>query len=263
MRELFKAGYMEDWTLNQTLSGVPQGGIVSPLLSNILLDKLDKYVETTLIPKYTKGTIKERNPEYSRLMGKSQHQRQKGNTEQAESLRTQAQKLPTRNLNDPPFRRLRIYLQEELRLELSQAKTLITHARTETARFLGYEITTLQNDNKRTIRNTKGMGTWTKCRSVNSRIGWQVPKDVIEEKCHRYMKGQEALHRTELLYESDYTIITTYQLEYRGIANYYRLAYNMHTLKQLKRTMEISLTKTLATKFKVSVSKIYEKYGAG
>src|SRR2546428_3547762 len=46
MRELFDAGYMEEWTFNQTLSGVPQGGIVSSILSNILLAKLDKYVET-------------------------------------------------------------------------------------------------------------------------------------------------------------------------------------------------------------------------
>src|SRR5205823_176992 len=56
IRELLDAGYMEDWTFHQTLSGVPQGGIVSPILSNILLDKLDKYVETVLIPMYTKGT---------------------------------------------------------------------------------------------------------------------------------------------------------------------------------------------------------------
>src|SRR2546421_12504748 len=34
--------------------------------------------------------------------------------------------------------RLRTFLQEELKLELSEAKTLITHAKTETARFLNY-----------------------------------------------------------------------------------------------------------------------------
>ena len=55
MRKLLDAGYLEDWTFNQTLSGVPQGSIVSPVLTNILLDKLDKFVETVLIPRYTKG----------------------------------------------------------------------------------------------------------------------------------------------------------------------------------------------------------------
>ena len=75
------------------------------------------------------------------------------------------------------------------------------------------------------------------------------------------MRNGKAVHRVELTPESDFSIVAKYQLEYRGIANYYRLAYNMHTLKKLKWVMETSLTKTLAHKFKVSVSKIYEKYG--
>src|SRR6202007_2609584 len=56
-------------------------------------------------------------------------------------------------------------------------------------------------------------------------------------------------------------IVTLYQLEFRGIANYYRLAYNMHTLRKLKQVMEISLAKTLASKFRMSVRKVYKKYG--
>jgi len=63
MRGLLDAGYMEEWTFNQTLSGVPQGGVVSPILSNILLDTLDKFVETILIPKYTKGAKKKQKTE--------------------------------------------------------------------------------------------------------------------------------------------------------------------------------------------------------
>lgn len=152
---------------------------------------------------------------------------------------------------------LRKFLQEELKLELSEAKTLITHARSEAARFLGYEVVILQDDHKRyTFQRGKDR------RSINGRVGLQIPKDILEAKCQRYRKGQKAIHRVEMEYESDFTIITTYQLEFRGIANYYRLAYNMHTLKKLKWVMETSLTKTLAHKFKVSVSKVYEKYGA-
>ena len=288
MRELFDAGYMEDWTFNETLSGVPQGGIVSPILSNILLNKLDKYVETVLIPKYTKGVKRKVNLEYARLMVSSRHYRQHGNAEKAEDLRKQAQKLPTQNGNDPDYRRLKyvryaddfllgfcgpkseaeeikqqlgIFLQEELKLELSQAKTLITHARTEAAKFLGYEVTNRQVDEKHTTRNTSD-GKQTKCRTVNGQIGLQVPKDVIEEHCRGYMRGLKTMHRAELINESDFSIITRYQSEFRGTANYYRLAYNMHTLIKLKWVMETSLTKTLATKFKAPVPKIYEKYGA-
>src|SRR6266699_4326327 len=52
IQELLDAGYMEEWTYNQTLSGVPQGGVISPILSNILLNRLDKFVENDLIPQY-------------------------------------------------------------------------------------------------------------------------------------------------------------------------------------------------------------------
>jgi hypothetical protein len=149
-----------------------------------------------------------------------------------------------------------------LKLELSEEKTLITHARSEAARFLGYEITTFKEDGKRTKRNTNNRGVITMCRSINGGIGLQVPNDVLEEKCRRYMRKGEAIHRAELMEVSDYEIITTYQLEYRGIAEYYRLAYNMSKLTKLKWVMERSLTKTLAAKYKLTVPKVYEKYRA-
>jgi hypothetical protein len=284
VRELLDAGYMEEWTFHQTLSGVPQGGIVSPILANILLDKLDTYVETVLMPQYTKGDKKRENEEYTKLIKQSHYQRTKGNVEVAEQLRKQAQHLPSVDPNDPDYRRLkyvryaddflvgfvgpkseaeqikqhlRDFLREELKLELSEAKTLITHARSEAARFLGYEVTVQQEDTKRT-KSRRGR----KRRSVNGRIGLRVPRDVLMEKCDRYQKGGKAIHRVELMQESDFSIIATYQLEFRGIANYYRMAYNLHTLNRLKYVMEISLTKTLAHKFRVPVAKIYEKYGA-
>ena len=59
MRNMLKAGYLEDWRWNATLSGVPQGGVVSPVMSNIYLHKLDNFVETVLIPEYTRGRSQE------------------------------------------------------------------------------------------------------------------------------------------------------------------------------------------------------------
>lgn len=279
IRGLLDAGYMEEWTFNQTLSGVPQGGIVSPLLSNILLDKLDKFVETVLIPQYTRGTRRSANHEYSSLMARSKYHRRKGNVRMAKELRRKAQTFPSQMTDDPNYRRLnyvryaddfllgfsgprseaeeikqqlRKFLQEELKLELSEEKTLITHARSEAARFLGYEVTVLHDDTQRTKRR----------RSINSGIGLRVPKDVLEEKCKRYMKGKKAIHRAELMNDSDYSIVMTYQLEFRGIANYYRLAYNVRSLGKLKWIMETSLTKTLAAKNKMTVPKVCKKYGA-
>lgn len=55
---LLKAGYLEDWRYNKTHSGTPQGGVISPILANIHLDRLDKYVEGTLIPEFTRGKVR-------------------------------------------------------------------------------------------------------------------------------------------------------------------------------------------------------------
>src|SRR3954471_11513463 len=54
IRNMLKAGYLEDWEYHDTLSGSPQGGVVSPILSNIYLHKLDEFVEQELIPQYTR-----------------------------------------------------------------------------------------------------------------------------------------------------------------------------------------------------------------
>jgi len=283
LRKLFDAGYMEDWTFNETLSGVPQGGIVSPLLANILLDKLDTFVETVLIPKYTKGVKRKKNREYDRLMTNSLRLRERGHVQEAEEMRKKAQKLPSQDMNDPDYRRLRYvryaddfllgfigpkseaeeikqqlkeFLQETLKLELFETKTLITHARTEAARFLGYEVIVFQGDEKRAIWDGKDR------RSINGRIGLQIPKGVLEEKIKDYTRNGKPVHRKGLQNEDEYTIINTYQQEFRGLTNYYRLAYNMHTFKKLKWVMEISLVKTLASKSQITVPKAYEKYGA-
>ena len=267
---------------------MPQGGVVSPVLANVLLDRLDKFVENVLIPQYTKGAKRRKNHEYDKLMDRSSRLRKKGSIEEADAARNQAQQLPSQMTDDPDYRRLHYvryaddfllgfigpkseaeaikrqlgeFLREQLKLELSEEKTLLTHARSETARFLGYAITTLHENTKRTKRKTNGIGQETKCRSINQQIGLLVPPDVIEAKCQRYKQGEKTIHRAELLENSDYDIVTTYQLEYRGIVNYYRLAHNVHRFRSLKRTMEISLTKTLASKHKMTVPKVYEKYG--
>jgi retron-type reverse transcriptase len=62
IKGMLRAGYLEDWIWNATLSGAPQGGVVSPVLSNIYLDRLDKFAETVLIPEYTRGTRRIANP---------------------------------------------------------------------------------------------------------------------------------------------------------------------------------------------------------
>jgi AI2M/AI1M-like, HNH endonuclease/Type II intron maturase len=152
---------------------------------------------------------------------------------------------------------LRKYLQEELKLELSEEKTLITHARSEAARFLGYEVFIYQSDTKQ----TRTLGRF-KRRSINGGIGLHIPKDILEGKCNKYLRQGKAIHRTELTNHSDYDIVMVYQQEFRGIANYYQMACNMITLGKLKWIMRQSLSKTLAAKHKLSMTKIAKRYQA-
>ncbi len=81
--------------------------MVSPILSNIYLDRLDKYVEQALLPAFTRGEQRQRNPRYNRLRGREQYYRKQGNREKALELRKQRQVLPERDPLDPDYRRLR------------------------------------------------------------------------------------------------------------------------------------------------------------
>ncbi len=138
-------------------------------------------------------------------------------------------------------------------MELSDEKTLITHANTEAARFLGYEIVAQQGNDQL---------DWQGKRCINGVIGLRVPIDAIDARCRLYMKRNKPTHRPQLLFESDYAIIDRYQAEYRGIVQYYLLAYNVCRLSKLRWVMERSLTKTLANKHQSTAKQMRDKYRA-
>ena len=279
IRNMLKAGYMEDWQYHDTLSGTPQGGVVSPLLSNIYLHKLDEFVERELIPQHTRGNRRKVNREYSRLARRRQDARRRGDRAGARELARQMRTVPYGDPMDPGYRRLKYiryaddhilgfigpkaeaeqikaelaaFLRETLALELNQSKTLITHARTGAARFLGYEITVQHCDTKLT----------NGCRSANGRIALRIPLDVIRAKCVPYRRRGKPWHRPKLQNLPDYDIVRIYGAEYRGIVNYYRLAQDVWRLGALRWNVETSLLKSLAAKHDSSVSQTAARYKA-
>ena len=274
LKYLLKAGYVEDWKYGRTLSGTPQGGIASPILANIYLDRLDKFVQNVLIPAHTRGTDRRANREYTRLSDRMAHHRKVGHHSLAAELRKQMQQLPSRDPHDPDYRRLRYvryaddfvlgfigpkaeakqvkesletFLCDTLKLELSKEKTLITHATSQAARFLGYELVNQQANDQLDP---------TGRRRVNGRIGLRVPADVIEQHCQAYMRNGKPAHRSYLIHDEDYSIVEQYQSEYRGVVQYYLLAYNVFHLGRLRSVMEMSLARTLAAKHKSTARKM-------
>jgi hypothetical protein len=144
------------------------------------------------------------------------------------------------------------FLHDELKLELSEDKTLITHARTGKARFLGYDIVAQHSDDK--LTNGK--------RSINGAIGLRVPEEAITRRCAPYLCHGKPWHRPQMLSDRDYSIISQYQTEYRGVVQYYLLAADVCRLNRLHWVMETSLLKTLAGKHSSSVAKMARKYKA-
>jgi len=147
-------------------------------------------------------------------------------------------------------RRLAGFLHDDLKLELSQDKTLITHARTGAARFLGYEIT-VQHAEHKLVRGR---------RSVNGVIALRVPMSVVKAKCAPYLKLGKPEHRPERMHLDDHEIVSIYGPEYRGIVQYYLLAGDVWRLSRLHWVMLTSMLKTLAAKHRSTVTKMARKY---
>jgi len=283
IRLCIEAGYMEDWQYNKTYSGVPQGGIISPFLSNVYMHKLDEYIEEELIPQYTRGKQRARNPEYEELSRRIARARREKDRETIHKLEQQRRQIPSKDTQDPNFRRLKYcryaddfvlgfigpkaeaetiksaistFLKEKLHLEMSETKTLITHARTQKACFLGYAISVYHSNSKMTHKS----GTKAKSRSANGVIRLGIPYGRVDEAAKSYQRKGKPIHEPILLEHSDAHIILTMQARFRGLAEYYKYAVDRCRLGKLKHVMETAMTKTLANKYRTSVAQIYRKY---
>jgi group II intron reverse transcriptase/maturase len=277
LSNLLKTGYLEDGNLNRTISGTPQGSIVSPILANIYLDRLDQFVERELIPQNTKGKRRGHSPAFDKLYYQLRCSRKEGNIDEVKQLLKLRRKIPSLATDGPNFRRLRYiryaddfllgfigpkkeadaiknrlqyFLEMELNLNLSEEKTLITHARTQKARFLGYDISTTYCDSKLTANE----------RSINGSIALRLPASFIENRCRSYKEKGKPCSQKGLVHVSDFGLIFRYQSEYRGYVEYYKLAANLIWLNKLQGVMRKSLLKTLAHKHGSSVAKTAQKY---
>ncbi|WP_339258545.1 reverse transcriptase domain-containing protein [Lysinibacillus sp. FSL K6-3209] len=300
--KFLKAGFLEDWQYHKTYSGTPQGGIISPILSNIYLNELDNFV-LVYKDKFDKGKGRKRLPEYrtreARLHRANARYKEKWEEmnekekEQAlqhlDELKNHMMELPYKDPMDENYKRIQYvryaddfligvigskedcqqikhdistFLSEELKIELSQEKTLITHS-SKRARFLGYDIK-ISHDNKTTKYTASGHKQRTRTMSCELLLPHEIWRNKLIEykalKIDENTQKWKSTHRAHLLQNDDLEILMIYNAEIRGLYNYYKLANNVYKLDGFKFIMEYSMYKTFANKYKSSVRKIHRKY---
>lgn len=266
IRKFLNAGYIEDWQYFKSYDGTPQGGIISPILANIYLDQLDKYMEE-YASKFDKGVRKEVSKlyrHYQRKKGRAKVALKKAKTaeERNEALRlvkmydSLMMVTPAKNEGDTNYKRLKYvryaddflcgvigsredaikikadikeYLESKLRLELSEEKTLVTYSNNP-AKFLGFEIRNRKCAETR--RDTLGR----KKRSRNKTVEIRIPKDTVKKKLLDYDVVEIKKHngkeiwkpkaRPELNFNDDLEILQRYNSEIRGFYNYFGIGVN-------------------------------------
>ena len=300
IRKFLKAGYVEDWTFHNTYSGTPQGGIVSPILANIYLDKLDKYVKE-YIQDFDKGTKRRPGKESNNLANERKRtvrklKKVKDGTEKAalvarlKAIEQERAAFPNGDEMDESYRRLKYiryaddfilgvigskeeaqrikediksFLSASLALELSEEKTLITHTG-KSAKFLGYEITVTRDNHQR--RDVRGCLRRTYGKRVRLNVSMATLRDKLLEYGAMEIKlrnGKEVWKpkcRSGLIFNDDLEILDRYNRETVGFCNYYLIANNCVVLHNFRYIMEYSMYKTFAGKYRSTVRKINKKY---
>ena len=221
--KFLKAGYLEDWKYHKTYSGCPQGGVASPILSNIYLHELDKFV-MKLKAEFDAGSKEALTPEYRRLRDKIRNlSYQIGKAKGAEKERLLAEYRQKRKLmlKTPCTAqtvkcikyvryaddfiiavkgskadcewikgRLSDFIAQSLRMELSEEKTLITHS-SQCARFLGYDIRVRRSG----VIKRGGPGRKPK-RTLNNLCELSIPLDEIKSTTSFSLKELRYVRKT-------------------------------------------------------------------
>lgn len=287
--KILKAGYMDlkDGGRKDSLAGTPQGGIVSPILANIYLDKLDKFVDG-LRSELDSGKHRKHNNAYKRLQDQRLYLAKKGETKSArfEQLGKDMKKLPSMDMYDPDFRRVKFIryaddfvvgvigshelaeqikerigtsLKEDLKLTLSKEKTVITNARSEEAKFLGYRLKIGSVKSQKQSKARNGSGKEVKKRTTGMQVVLKAPMEELIKRLHQKgfcdKKGYPKHKAPWILLDED-QIIHLYSSINRGILAYYRPVDNWARLQRVQYILKYSLAKTLAAKRKTTIANV-------
>lgn len=301
--KFLRAGYLEKWEYNATYSGVAQGSGFSPILANIYLNELDKYM-AEYAQNFNKGSGRRSGKEYGKLHARHQRFRE-GNRKiwhtlskeekevrlkEDKRLRKDFLNVPSKEPMDGEYKRIqytryaddfligvigsredaemikadiKLFLWNKLKLELSDEKTLITSGK-DKAHFLSYEITISQDTN--TTKTSRGQS-----RIFYGKVKLYVPKEkwigkLLQNDALKIINkaGEKEkwkpLQRDEYIYLKPNEMVMKFNEQIRGLYNYYRLANNVSVLNKFYYVMEYSLYKTIAAKYRITMTQAKLKY---
>jgi len=295
--KLLRAGYVEEWKYSTTYSGTPQGGIVSPIFSNIYLHELDKFV-LNLAGEFEKPRVRKHTIEYDRLrwriekinpeINAAEGAEREALIAQKKALRSQLLKTPCKSQTDKKLKYVRyaddfligvngsredcIWIKQQLsefianvlKMELSDEKTLITHSNSS-ARFLGYDVRVRRSNATKASKRGFVQRTLSQMTELVIPLDDKIMSFLFERGvvCKDSDGSIKPKSRSSLTRFTDLEIVTTYNAELRGICNYYSIASNFCKLNYLSYLMEYSCLKTIAHKHKSTVAKMIVKYRDG